>query len=81
MKIRYYPETDTLYIGPRDVPSLESEEIAPDIVVDYDATGGIAGFEIDRASRKVDVGNVEISGLGMVHVVSGTRPPAAPTHA
>ena len=35
MKLHYYPETDMLYIDLLDEPSVESEEIAPDIIVDY----------------------------------------------
>ena len=34
MKIQYFPETDTLSIRLNDKPSIESEEIAPDVVVD-----------------------------------------------
>jgi len=48
MKFRYYPETDTLYIETKDVPSVESEEILEGIVLDYDKDGNIVGIEIER---------------------------------
>ncbi|MGF1460030.1 MAG: DUF2283 domain-containing protein [Leptolyngbyaceae cyanobacterium] len=35
IRIQYFPETDTLSIRLNDTPSIESEEIAPDVVVDF----------------------------------------------
>ena len=55
MKIQYFPDTDTLSIRLNDTPSTESEEIAPDVVVDFDEEGGVVGLEIDLASSKVDL--------------------------
>lgn len=43
-------ETDTLSIRLNDKPSTESEEIAPDVVIDFDEAGGVVGLEIDLAS-------------------------------
>ena len=50
MKIDYFPDTDTLYIGLADGPSTESEEVAPGVVIDLDEKGAIVGIEIDPAS-------------------------------
>jgi uncharacterized protein YuzE len=38
MKIKYYPDTDTLYIDLADRASTESQEVADAVVVDYDDT-------------------------------------------
>lgn len=62
MKIRYFPNTDTLSIRLNNKPSLESEEIADDVVVDFDANGNVVGIEIELASSKVDL-NFETIGL------------------
>jgi uncharacterized protein YuzE len=62
MKIRYFPNTDTLSIRLNNKPSLELEEIADDVVVDFDANGNVVGIEIDLASSKVDL-NFETIGL------------------
>ena len=62
MKIRYFPNTDALSIRLNNKPSLESEEIADDVVVDFDANGNVVGIEIDLASSKVDL-NFETIGL------------------
>jgi uncharacterized protein YuzE len=63
LKIQYFPETDTLSIRLNDSPSVESEEIAPDVVVDFDEAGGVVGLEIDLASAKVDLKNLDLKGL------------------
>ncbi len=70
MKIQYFPETDTLSIRLNDQPSIESEEIAPDVVVDFDAAGGVVGLEIDLASSKVDLKNLDLRGLLIPELLS-----------
>ncbi len=52
MKVKYYPETDTLYVELKETPSVESEEIAEGIVIDYDGSEEIVGIEIERISGK-----------------------------
>lgn len=54
MKLNYYPETDSLYIDLSDKPSVVSREISEGILLDYDAEGGLAGIDIDNASKKVN---------------------------
>jgi len=49
---KYYPETDTVYIEIKSNPSVESEEIADGVVVDYDESGEIVGIEIENASQR-----------------------------
>ncbi|PIG95462.1 DUF2283 domain-containing protein [Gloeocapsopsis sp. IPPAS B-1203] len=63
MKIRYFQDTDTLSIRLNDKPSLESEEIADDVVVDFDAEGKVVGIEIERAAAKVELQHFEMSGF------------------
>jgi uncharacterized protein YuzE len=63
MKIQYFPETDTLSIRLNDKPSIESQEIAADVVIDFDESGGVVGLEIDLASSKVDLKNLDLKGL------------------
>ncbi len=59
MKVQYFPDTDTLYLTLQDKPSIESEEVSPDIILDFDANGNVIGITIDQASRKLDSLNVE----------------------
>lgn len=63
MKIKYYKETDSLYIDLSSKPSHESKEISEGIVLDYDADGNIVGIDIDNASRKIDLKEVILSKL------------------
>jgi uncharacterized protein YuzE len=43
----------------QDQPSCESEEVSPDITLDFDAKGTVVGITIDHASRQLDSLNVE----------------------
>jgi uncharacterized protein YuzE len=60
MKFHYHPDTDSLYIHLTDRASVESEEVAPDIVFDYDVDGIVVGIDIDHASRLVNMEKLEI---------------------
>ena len=70
MRIQYFSETDTLSIRLNDSPSVESEEIAPDVVVDFDKAGGVVGIDIDSASSKVDLKNLDLKGLLISELIS-----------
>lgn len=73
MKLHYYPETDTLYIDLLDEPSVESQEIAPDIVLDYNESRQIVGLTIDHASERTDISRVEVNEIPSVSVNASTR--------
>lgn len=70
MRIQYFPETDTLSIRLNDKPSTESEEVAPDVVIDFDEVGGVVGLEIDLASAKVDLKSLDLKGLLIPELLS-----------
>jgi len=63
MKLKYYKETDSLYIDLSSKPSAESREIAEGVVLDFDDEGNIVGIDIDNASQKVDLNSVILSKL------------------
>ena len=63
MKLHYYRETDSLYIDLADRPSAESRQVAPGVVLDFDASGVLVGIDIDDASRKLDLTKVETVAL------------------
>lgn len=50
MKIRYDPVVDALYIRLREGRIKESDEIAPQVIVDYGSDGRPMGIEILDAS-------------------------------
>jgi len=61
MILKYYPDTDSLYIDFSTKPSSESREVSEGIVLDYDADGNLVGIDIDNASRKIDLKEVTLS--------------------
>jgi uncharacterized protein YuzE len=63
MKLKYYPDTDSLYIDLSEQPSVHSQEISEGIVLDYDAAGNLVGIDIDNASRKVELRELTLSKL------------------
>ncbi|WP_107666735.1 DUF2283 domain-containing protein [Cyanothece sp. BG0011] len=63
MKFNYYPETDSLYISLSDKSSVDSQEIAPNIVLDLDEEGKLVGIDIDQASLTVDLTRLEAQSL------------------
>ena len=50
MKVRYYPETDSLYIELKGAASVESYEVCDGLVVDLDNGGVAVGLEIEHLS-------------------------------
>jgi uncharacterized protein YuzE len=63
MKLHYYPETDSLYIELKTTPGTETREIVEGLVVDLDKDGEVVGFDIDHASRKLDLSKIETIAL------------------
>ena len=59
MKLNYYKETDTLYIDLSHRTSVESQEVAPGVVLDFDETGNLVGIDIDNASKILDLSSLE----------------------
>lgn len=73
MRVHYYSETDSLYIDLSDSSSSDSREVAPGVVLDFDAAGNLVGIDIDRASRIVDLARLEADALPLKSV-SLTQP-------
>jgi uncharacterized protein YuzE len=63
MKLHYYAETDSLYIELQARPGVETREIAAGLNVDLDETGAVVGFDIDGASKLLDLSKVETVAL------------------
>jgi len=55
MRINYYDDTGSLYIDLSCRSSVDSIEVSPGVVLDYDAEGNLVGIDIDEASRKLDI--------------------------
>jgi uncharacterized protein YuzE len=63
MKLHYYPETDSLYIELKPGPGAETREVVEGLNVDIDATGQVVGLDLDLASKRFDLSQLETIAL------------------
>lgn len=63
MEFNYFPETDSLYIDLSEKPSVDSQEVANGVVIDFDEKGTIVGIDIDHASKIVNLRRIESESL------------------
>lgn len=52
MRIEYDPEVDALYVRLTENKIVESEQIQPGIILDFDDAGKVAGIEVLNASKR-----------------------------
>lgn len=74
MKFHYYLETDSLYIGLTDKPSVDSQEVSEGIVLDFDDQGKLVGIDIDHASQVVDLSRLEAQSLPIINLSLAGQP-------
>ncbi|MGB7542480.1 MAG: DUF2283 domain-containing protein [Burkholderiales bacterium] len=55
MKIRYFRDTDTLYIEFRQAPVAETRDLDENTQIDLDAQGGICAMTVEHASERADL--------------------------
>lgn len=55
MKIKYFQDTDTLYIEFRAGDIVESRDLDEDTVIDLDADGQICAMTMEHAKDRTDV--------------------------
>ena len=75
MVFQYYPNTDMLYIKLADGVSMESEEVAPGVVLDFDERNRVIAIEIEDASKFIDLSRLEVLALPIVNLILSEREP------
>ena len=55
MKIKYFQDTDTLYIEFRAAEIAETKELDENTILDLDRSGKICGITIEHASERTDI--------------------------
>lgn len=70
MKLHYYPETDSLYIELKSEPGVETREVVNGLNVDVDAQGEVVGFDIDFASQRFDLTQLETIALPIKRILA-----------
>ncbi|MSU40608.1 MAG: DUF2283 domain-containing protein [Pedosphaera sp.] len=53
MKLTIDRTADALYLDLDEVPAVESEEISPGVIFDYNAAGNVVGIELLYLSKRV----------------------------
>ena len=70
MKLHYYPETDSLYIELKTGPGVETREVVGGVNVDIDARGEVVGLDLDFASKRFDLSQLETVALPLAKTVA-----------
>lgn len=63
MRIRYFEDTDTLYIEFRGTGIVESRDLDENTVMDVDADGNLCALTIEHASLRTDIGSLVVEGI------------------
>ena len=59
MRVHFDKESDAIYFRLDDSKIIESEEVKPGIVLDYNEHNQIVGFEILNAGKRVPEANLK----------------------
>jgi uncharacterized protein YuzE len=63
MKVRYDSGVDALYITLAEGNAVDSDELKPGVIVDYDADGNVIGLEVLHVKKRtpaIDVNQVSV---------------------
>lgn len=55
MNIKYFQETDTLYIEFRRTDVAETRDLDEDTLLDVDGDGNICAITVEHASKRTDI--------------------------
>lgn len=65
MKVKYFEDTDTLYIEFRDHDITESRDLDENTVLDLDTDGNVCAITFEHASERTDVRRVVLEGIAV----------------
>jgi uncharacterized protein YuzE len=57
MKIKYFRDTDTLYIEFKAAKVVETKDLDENTVLDLDVEGNICAITLEHASKRADIPN------------------------
>ncbi|HLB29968.1 MAG TPA: DUF2283 domain-containing protein [Gammaproteobacteria bacterium] len=52
MRVRYFADTDTLFIELRDTTAVETRDLDDNTILDYDNDGQMCSITIEHASKR-----------------------------
>ncbi len=59
MKLTVDPEADALYLRLNEAQIFDSEQVAPGVILDYDAKGNVVGVEILNLSKRAEKADLQ----------------------
>ena len=63
MKVKYFKDTDTLYIEFRAEDISESRALDENTIMDLDGAGNFCAITFEHASRRTDMQQVTLEGI------------------
>ena len=75
MNFEYHREADMLYIKLSAGVAIESEEVSPGVVVDYDENNHAIGIEIEDASKFIDMSRLELTAMPIANLIISEKIP------
>ena len=63
MKLKYFKDTDTLYIEFRDSDIAESRDLDENTIMDLDGAGNVCAITFEHASQRTDVRHLSVEGI------------------
>ena len=63
MKLKYFPDTDTLYIEFQNNDVTESKDLDENTIFDLDADGNICAITFEHASQRTDINHLTVEGI------------------
>ena len=63
MKVKYFSDTDTLYIEFREGDIAESKGLDENTILDLDAEGNVCAITFEHASKRTDVNHLTVEGI------------------
>jgi uncharacterized protein YuzE len=56
MKVKYFPDTDTLLVNFSDKSIVDTRDLNEDVLVELDEKGRVVSMTIEHAKQQTDVG-------------------------
>jgi len=63
MIVKYFEDTDTLYIEFRANAVAETKDLDENTVIDFDADGSVCAITFEHASQRTDVHHLTVEGI------------------
>ena len=63
MKVKYFEDTDTLYIELNESDIVESKDLDENTILDLDSNGNVCAITVEHASQRTDVRHLMVEGI------------------